>query len=235
MAFLDETGSIAHDRFFAVGCLKLAEPSALTRRIQKLRDRRHWYDEIHFVDLTRDALPFYLEIVEQVVTCPGAQFSCFVADRDVADPVERFGNHWAAYSRLAAQLLVASIRPSEIVFVLADNYSAPDGVSMEAEIRDMVNTRFGRLAVPSVCRLDSRSADPLQAVDLLTSAVAFEFRQAAGLAGTKSPKARLAEAVRDQYGVSSFLSPEGQGSPVRVRQYEHAAWAARRKEFAPSS
>ena len=31
IAFLDESGAISHDRFFAVGCLKLAQPCDLTR------------------------------------------------------------------------------------------------------------------------------------------------------------------------------------------------------------
>jgi Protein of unknown function (DUF3800) len=53
IAFLDESGAISQDRFFAVGCLKLAEPCILLREIQKLRDRHHWYGEIHWVDATQ--------------------------------------------------------------------------------------------------------------------------------------------------------------------------------------
>jgi hypothetical protein len=45
----------------------------------------------------------------------------------------------------------------------------------------------------------------LQIVDLLTSAVTFEFRQNAGLAGKTSPKAKLAKKLRERYGVVSFL------------------------------
>src|SRR3954462_12634827 len=80
LAFLDESGTISHDRFFAVGCLKLTEPSVLLRQLSKLRDTHHWYREIHFVDLTRAALPFYKEVVDLVAQAD-AEFSCFVADR----------------------------------------------------------------------------------------------------------------------------------------------------------
>ncbi len=205
VAFLDESGSISQDRFFSVGCLKLAEPSILLRQLQKLRDRHHWYNEIHFVDLTGGALPFYERVVE-IVAAADAEFSCFVADRSVADPVQRFGSPWKAYEKLAAQLLIGSIRRREIVTVLADNYSTPDNVVFEQDVRAEVNGRLKRLAVASVCRLDSGSADPLQLVDLLTSAVTFEFRQSAGLAGHRSPKARLAAKLRSEYGVQSFLN-----------------------------
>ena len=46
----------------------------------------------------------------------------------------------------------------------------------ETDVRESVNSRLGRLAVTSVCRLHSRAAVPLQLVDMLTAAVAFEFR-----------------------------------------------------------
>jgi hypothetical protein len=205
VAFLDESGTISHDRFFAVGCLKLAEPSVLLRAVQKLRDKYHWYDEIHWVDLTRDALPFYTDVAA-LIAASDAQFSCFVADRSAADPVTRFKTPWRAYEKLAVQLLLGNIRHPELVSVLADNYSTPDDVVFERDVRSEVNWRLKRLAVTSVCRLDSKSTDPLQLVDLLTSGISFEFRQAAGLAGKRSPKARLASDIRRFYGIESALN-----------------------------
>lgn len=204
VAFLDESGSISQDRFFAVGCLKLGEPSILLRQVQKLRDRRHEYGEIHWVDLTKHSLPFYKDVVD-LVAASDATYSCFVADRHNHDPVTRFGSPWAAYQRLAEQLIIGSIAPREILTVLADNYSTPDNVTFEEDLRREVNRRLKRLAVSSVCRLDSRSTDALQLVDLLTSAVTFEFRQSVGLAGTKSPKAELATYVRASYGTKSCM------------------------------
>lgn len=224
VAFLDETGSISADRFFAVGCLKLGEPSYLTRRIQALRDQWHWYDEIHWVDVTRKALPFYRLVVEEVASCPDAAFSCFVADRSRSDPVARFRTPSAAYARLAAQLLVGSIKPCEVVFVLADAYSTPADVCIELDIKRLVNKRFGRLAVSSVCRLDSKSADPLQVADLLTSAVAFEFRQSAGLASATSPKAKLMEYVFQCFGVTTVLGG-ARTSTLNVAQYQQSQWS----------
>jgi hypothetical protein len=69
-----------------------------------------------------------------------------VADRQSADPVSRFGNEWTAYAKLAEQLLMGSIKPWEIVCVLADDYSAPDTVDFEGELKRNVNRRLERLA-----------------------------------------------------------------------------------------
>jgi Protein of unknown function (DUF3800) len=204
MAFLDEAGFIARDRFFAVGCLKLVEPSILLREIQKLRDRTQRYHEIHFTDVTKDSLAFYRSVVDLVAASDGF-FSCFVADREKHDPVARFGSHWLAYEKLAKQLLLGTIRKRELLVVLADNYSTPDNVVFEQDVRAAVNGQLKRLGIVSVCRLDSKSTDALQIVDLLTSAVAFEFRQAAGMSAKGNAKATLAEYVRSQYGVKTCL------------------------------
>jgi len=217
VVFLDESGSISRDRFFSVGCLKLADPAVLLRQLDKWRDVRHWYQEIHFVDLTLAALPLYKEVVDIVVQSD-AEFSCFVADRQAADPVARFGSHWKAYEKLAGQLLHGNIKPREIVTVLADNYSTPDTEHFEEVIRSEVNGRLGRLAISSVVRLDSKAATQLQIVDLLTAAVTFEFRQKAGLAGKKSPKAKLAAYVRSKYGVGSLLAG-GKAPKINVQCY----------------
>jgi hypothetical protein len=141
-----------------------------------------------------------------------------VADRQQDDPVARFGGPHAAYQKLAAQLIVGSIRPFELLTVLADNYSTPDHVKFEEDLRADVNSRLKRLAVLTVCRLDSSSTDALQIVDLLTAAVTFEFRQSAGIASRYSSKAKLAEFVRHTYGVSSFLNGCKQ-PPLNVALY----------------
>lgn len=214
IAFLDESGAISHDRFFAVGCLKLAQPCDLTRAIITVRDKLHWYHEIHFTDLTRASLPFYREVLRQVCSLR-ATFACFVADREQSDPVARFGNAWTAYERLAEQLIVGNIRRRELVTVLADSYSTPPAVAFEVDLKRGVIRRLGESAVTSVCRLDSRSADPLQVVDFLTGAVTFEFRQQAGLAGTRSPKAVMAAEVRSSLGAGTFL--QGFRSPSNSR------------------
>ena len=133
------------------------------------------------------------------------RFSCFVADRSVADPIQRFGDQYAAYQRLAVQLLPGNVRPHEIVAVLADTYSTPPHVRFEESIKAEVNRRLRRLAVHSVVLLDSRPADLLQLADLLVSAITFEFRASAGRASGVSPKAELARYVRSAFGADSCL------------------------------
>lgn len=204
-AFIDETGAIAQDRFFAVGCLVVPVPSVVLRDMLKLRDRRQWYDEIKWVDLTMTSLPLYVDLVDLIVKAD-ARYYCFVADRATADPVKRFKqDSWLAYEKLATQVLIGAAKPYELLSVMADNYSTPDHVKFEEDVQYEVNRRLERLAVTTICRLDSKSCDALQLVDVLTGAVTFEHRQAAGLAGTKSAKALLADHLRHAYGVGTTI------------------------------
>ena len=112
---------------------------------------------------------------------------------------------WLAYEKLATQVLIGAAKPYELLSVMADNYSTPHHVKFEEDVRAEVNRRLERLAVTTICRLDSKSCDALQVVDVLTGAVTFEHRQAFGLAGTKSAKALLAEHLRNAYGVGTTI------------------------------
>ena len=122
---------------------------------------------------------------------------------------------------------MGSIRPYEIVTVLADNYSTPPEIEFELNVTRRVNRRLGRLAVANFIRLDSRSTDGLQVADLLTSAVGFEFRQTAGLAGAHNPKARLTAHVRARFeSGSAFTDVPLTSNRIGVRIYEHGRWSS---------
>ncbi len=193
------------------------------RAIQKIRDQQHWYKEFKFSELTKDTLPVYKSLVDECLATDGFEFFCFVADRTVADPIERFQDAWTAYGKMAEQLVLAIIRPPELVSVVADNYSTPDTVLFEEDLKSSVNRRARRLAVTSVVRMDSKSSDGLQIVDLFTSATAFEFRADAGIASKASPKALLSEYIRQQLGCASFLSG-WRSDNHSVQLYSHGSW-----------
>lgn len=224
VAFVDETGSIARDRIFGVGLLKLGNAARVLRSVQKLRDKNHYYKEFKFSDVKKGTLDIYRNFLDLVIGDPEAQFFCFMADSEKADPVKRFGTHWEAYGKLAEQLTVAALKPGELMTVLADNYSTPDEILFEDVLKASVNRRVRRLAVTSVIRLDSKASDGLQAADMLTSGIAFEFRQSIGNANTGNVKSDLAEHIRQSLGCDSCLS--GWRSRTHsIAVYNHGQWS----------
>jgi len=203
VAFFDETGAIASDRFFTVGLLRVEDHATLLKDVKLLRGRHRFRDEFKWSGITAANQQVYKELIELLIASP-AKFSCFVADRHVADPVARFGSTFAAYEKLATQLLIGSVRPYELTSVLADNYSAPNNRSFENTVRKECNGRLGRLAVVSVVQVDSGATEGLQLVDVLTGAVGFGFRADAGLASHRSHKGQVAAHLRALSGVHDF-------------------------------
>lgn len=222
VAFFDETGAIASDRFFVVGLLRVDDHVALLQKVKDLRRRWKYWEEFKWSGITASNRDTYADLISTLLAS-SAMFSCFVADRHVADPVARFGNTFAAYEKLATQLLIGSIRPWEIVSVLADNYSAPNSRSFERTVKDECNGRLDRLAVASVVQVDSGATEGLQLVDVLTGAVGFTFRAMAGIASMKSHKGGVSKQLLASCGVPDFN--QGLENPeFSVRIYEHKRW-----------
>lgn len=225
VAFFDETGAIASDRFFLVGLVRVDDHASLLKTVKGLRKKHAYWDEFKWAGITEANKSVYKDLIS-LLLASDARFSCFVADRHVADPVARFGNTFAAYEKLAIQLLIGSIRPWELVTVLADNYSAPNERSFERAVKRECNRRLRRLGVVSVVQVDSGATEGLQLVDVLTGAVGFEFRANAGQASHTSHKGEVAQHLRTLLGASTFNAGFRTGQ-VLVNVYEHEAWLRR--------
>ena len=208
-AFLDETGSLGspRDPFFAVGLLQCPEPAALLRPLQRMRDKTHFYDEIKWSGVSTKKLP----VLTQAVDClfgSDACFSAFVTDKAKHDVISRFGGLFQAYEALSRQLILASARKGEMLWVIADEFSTPPTETFEENVRDWVNSRAAHgQAVAGVCRMRSSGSDLLQLADLLLGAVAYEHKATLGLVdlGRSTPKVRLLDHIHSAAGVTTFV------------------------------
>ncbi|OXM49567.1 hypothetical protein CFP71_29935 [Amycolatopsis thailandensis] len=227
VAFFDEAGAISSDRFFVVGLLRVEDHAALLKQVKAIRKKHKFYDEFKWGSITTSSLAASESLIELLLDS-SANFSCFVADRHVADPVARFGNTFRAYEKLATQLLIGSVQPYELVTVIADNYSAPNNRSFESTVKIECNNRLDRLAVTSVIQVDSKATEGLQLVDMLVGAVAFGFKADCGLGNHRSLKGQLAQKLRAKLGVPNFDSGY-KSSAFGVRLYEHDKWLRRQQ------
>lgn len=227
VAFFDEAGAISSDRFFVVGLLRVENHPNLLKNVKKIRKKHKYYDEFKWASITAASYSASQDLLDLLMG-GDASFSCFVADRQLADPVVRFGDTFRAYEKLATQLLIGSIQHYELTTVIADNYSAPNYRSFENTVRKECNNRLDRLAVTSVIQVDSKATEGLQLVDMLTGAVAFGFKADAGLANHASQKGRLACHLRSSLGVSDFDNGY-KSTRFNVKLYEHQRWLRRQQ------
>lgn len=182
--FLDETGQLnnKHDRFFALGMIKCSQPFYLYKKINELRDKTHFYDEIKFNKLSQKSLDVNLKTMDFFFNTPGVKFSCIVLKKDELDFDKHFqGDCWRAYESFAIQQLRGNISKNEILSVLADYVCTPPYIKFEVNVKRRVNEYFKRLAVHGVCRLDSRGTQLLQVTDLLLGVVVYDFKLGSGL------------------------------------------------------
>ncbi len=219
--FLDETGVVhRRDRFFGIGVLKLTDPAPLLRGVQLLRDRHDFRDELHWANFDKGTraddprLAFAKEVMDLFFGSGGARFCCHIADRQNGDLAAQFKGHphagERAYEALASKILREVIDDEEIVSILADRRSTSPDVTFERDVTRSINHAKGRLAVVSVCRMDSRSTDALQLVDLLLGAATLDLRQ--GRTESGSQKQQLLEHLLEHCDCPSFR-PVGREDP----------------------
>ncbi len=117
-------------------------------------------------------------------------------NRDSFDPFPKV-KPYEAHALVAAQLLVGAINRRELVSVVLDIISTPEGVSFDELVKARVNHRFKSTSVVSAMCADSKSMDVLQMADLVAGAIASERRKAAGEnrkvgSNPNSPKSKVA-------------------------------------------
>jgi hypothetical protein len=216
-AFMDETGTISVDRFFAVGALLLDEPSDIAGELRRTRDRLVWRHEWHLKEITKRTLPEYQAVVDALASCSGWSFEYIVLDRELTS-IAKEESKYRTYELMAADLIRNATTGSELLVVLSDYYQMPAKYTFEKTVREAVNTSTGRLVVPVLLHVDSRTSDLIQVSDMLTSTFTFPFRAAAALASWNSVKGQFSRYARSKLG-SPGIAP-GQ---LRIHGYGRAA------------
>lgn len=101
--------------------------------MQRIRDRKHFYDEIKWGKVSAKKLDI-LKILVDVFFSAEASLTVFVTDKRKHDVISRFDGQFGAYEALARQLVHASIRRGETMFLIADEYSTPPGETFEEDV-----------------------------------------------------------------------------------------------------
>jgi len=208
ICFLDETGVVAQDAHFAVGVLTVPENSDLPTQVRKFRQRSGWTGEWHFSKLNEKGLRVFKGLIDVLRDHSGWSFRLTLADRAALDVAEVCGDRFVAYERIAAQSVASSMVAGTQAVVLADEYSTPDTVRFEEDVRWCVNSEAGGNVVAGVVRVTSDCHDLMQASDVLTGALVYPYRQGRSRTGKRpSAKRRLADYALAQLAGRVPVSP----------------------------
>ncbi|MFA6397233.1 MAG: DUF3800 domain-containing protein [Candidatus Paceibacterota bacterium] len=208
--FLDETGSLNNntDPFFTVGIIKMSQPYYLMNKLLYERNKRNFYDEMHFNKLSRKNIGFAKFALESFFDTKGTYFYSYSVDKDGRYFKKEFGEDpWKAYEQLTTRLLEAVLSEKEILVLLADHVTVPKEIRFEVNVKKNMNSKLGRLAIAGVCRLDSRSNDLLQVVDLIIGAISYDLKVKVGaIKGNSECKMEFLKLLKENLGSDDLLN-----------------------------
>lgn len=178
--FMDETGLLhtpVTDRIFALGLLKLHHPSSLHREIINFKNKKRFYKEFHFTDVSERNWRLYSEFIDMFFNIYGCEFQAMVFDKKELDIKKFFkGNHANAYNAYVAKLVADSLSMGEYVAVVADDVNTPKSDNFEKQVKDKVKLKSKRNALFGIIRVESHAVSEIQMTDVLLGLVGYAYK-----------------------------------------------------------
>jgi hypothetical protein len=217
LIYMDESGTAGNGRVFVVGALKVRRHGKLARAARAVRDTTGFADEFRFNRINRTTVHHFKALLETLREAD-TFFAATIVDRSMSDPLAGHSTRWEAHAEVASQLLRGCINRRELVSVSMDTISTPPTIALEDEIAYRVNRKLRNKSIITAALLDSKTCDCLQLVDVLTSAVACDYRQSVGLQRSVSAhKAAVVEHAKFVLGASAFI---GRSERTNIRVWD---------------
>lgn len=182
--FLDESGSLNNPRdpFFTVGFIKCSQPYYLQSKVLYERQKRNFFDEMHFNKLSKNNIDFAKFSLDSLLATRSLWFHSYSLDK-TGDYFNRefSAEPWQAYEDISIRVLEPAIPNNEILIVLADYITTPKSIKFEINVKRKINEKLKRLAIAGVCRFNSKSNDLLRITDLIIGAINYNLKLSTGL------------------------------------------------------
>lgn len=205
--FLDETGSLhdESDPYFTVGVIKMSQPYYLQSKILYERNKRNFYDEMKFNNLSKNNVEFAKFAIGSFLDTRSIDFYSYTTRKDSWYFKEHFeGNQWVAYEKITLKLMDAALSKNEILILIADHITTPKEIKFEVNTKRNFNILKERLALAGVCRFNSKSNDLIQLTDLLIGCISYDLKYRNGIVSGSKYKIELVDYLKENLGTNSF-------------------------------
>ena len=206
--FFDETGSLndKSNRYFGLGMIKCMQPHFLDSKIRLVRQQNHFYDEIKWNKISRKNLPLIKKFIDEVFITSGIKFGAIVINKDNVDFTSEYNNDpHLAYQDFTEKLLCKNISEREVLIVLADYMSTPNGIHFEVDLKHKINESLDRLAIAGVHRVESNGVNIIQIADLLLGAVIYEYKIKNKLVAGDKNKIKVYKYLLKKLNLTTFI------------------------------
>jgi len=150
--FFDESGSLSNpkDPFFTVGFIKCSQPYYLQSKILYERQKRNFFDEMHFNKLSKNNIDFAKFTIDSLFATRSLWFSSYSLDKQGYYFNHEFaGNVWQAYEDISIRALESAIPDNEVLIVIADYITTPDNIHFEVNVKKKNKRKIKKI---SSCR-----------------------------------------------------------------------------------
>lgn len=209
--YLDDSGvKAAGSRLLVIGGIKVRRHGELMRAIRHVRDQSGFTGEFKYTEINKGSVSAYYAMIDALEESDAHLIAC-VTHRPP-------GAGWKFYADITARLLRGNINRRELVGVLMDTVSTPQGIGFEDVIRHRVNKSFKSTSIVASACLDSKSSDGLQVADLVAGAIGFERRMQAGESGKpNSIKGRVVNRLKAAFGGVDLM--DGRTDRVNIQTW----------------
>lgn len=219
--YVDESGISRQSPYLAIGALKMGNGQGLVvNQLEQLRSKSSWTSEARFSDITSKSAHLHREATRIIAKAEDTRFRCVVLDQRRGDKLLRGKDSWRSAAQVTIKTLTAAIWNHEVATAVIDHISVPPEVNYEGYITAAVNRQIGRQALVSAVRMHSRSCWGLQMADVLTGAVAHQYRQKVdNTAKPRSPKGRTAADIAGYFNLESLVEADSQKFKVFTAEH----------------
>lgn len=227
-AFIDESGTLAHDedqRFFSIGLLLIEDTSRITQELSLIRNQaiaglnaKGKGFEFKFNRITNRSRPFYELLIDTVLSHP-VRICVLALDKTnpEIDYESRFKFTWDAYIYFVKHILKHNVKPEKPCIVLADYIHKPKKCShyLETELKLLPQ-------VDNATMLESESANLIQLIDLLVGCVTFQFRRRENSSrSVNESKAAVSDYLMNKLDIATLAQDFSVQKPVFFEVWEY--------------
>jgi len=184
--FFDESGIDGASRYFAVGLLKIGDPTALHTQLENIRNKHHFYEEIKSTKISRLRYKVEVEWIDIFFKSKEIKMCVMVVDKDKFKLHYFGGKDWIRFNKCTKDFLNNNCDGDEPLKILADEKPT----QREDNLKEYLETHVFNLAAFNF--VDSKGYDGIQLCDLLLGLVRSDFE---GIRRSRL-RTRLVEKIR---------------------------------------
>jgi len=208
--FLDESGSLSNliEPLFTIGIIKCSQPYYLYSKIQYNRNKFSFYDELKFNKISSKNLNFAKQCIGYFLETKSVNYYSYTVDKGGRYFQTHFSNDvWKAYEEITIKLISdAVMSKNELLIIIADHVTTPKNVKFEVNVKNIINRKNNKLSIAGVCRIDSKSNDLLQVVDLISGCINYDLKLFMGTVSGDKNKIELLNFLKQSIGVDNFCN-----------------------------